>query len=185
MAKGKNSGGGSKNSGKSSGGKKEKTLTNSLLILCGLPGSGKTTIARNFEKAGWVWVNQDSLGSSEECMKLMTKALKKGENVILDRCNAHSKDRKMWTTEAAKLGITNFHCIYLSTPVDVCVERVRNRQNHENLVGDEGEEVIRNFARSMKPPTQYEGFKSTFDVTFESTQEATTFVRDFLANLNP
>lgn len=167
---------------KSSGTAKEKQF-GKLVLLCGLPGSGKSTLARNFENAGWIWVNQDAHGSSEICMDMMIKNLKKGNNVILDRCNPHSKDRKMWVSEALKIGCKEMHCIYLSTPAEICVERVRERVNHENLVGEEGANVIFNFAKSMRPPHEREGFKSVFDVTFETTGEATIFVRDFLANL--
>jgi adenylylsulfate kinase-like enzyme len=42
---------------KSSGGKKEVGDPR-LLIICGLPGSGKSTVSKELEKHGWNRVNQ-------------------------------------------------------------------------------------------------------------------------------
>lgn len=43
-------------------------------------------------------VCQDDLGSAENCKTFIEKALKHGENVIIDRVNLHPKDRQMWKT---------------------------------------------------------------------------------------
>ena len=75
-----------------------------LLILKGIPGSGKSTWARDFIKNNsekWVIVNRDSIRSmlgnywvpsreklvTEIEMSNMTNALNKGYNVILDSTN--------------------------------------------------------------------------------------------------
>ncbi len=70
-----------------------------LLILCGLPGSGKSTLSHSLETYGWIRVNQDDLGSADECKKLLKKAMKHGKSVVVDRCNVHAKERKMWVNE--------------------------------------------------------------------------------------
>src|SRR5690606_41868988 len=75
------------------------TRRSSDLILTGLPGSGKSYLSTQLETKGWVRVNQDDLGSVQECKKLFEKSLLKQKNVIVDRCNVHSKDRKMRSEE--------------------------------------------------------------------------------------
>lgn len=70
-----------------------------LIILCGLPGSGKSTLSHALVSFGWIRVNQDDLGSADECKKLLKKAMKHGKSVIIDRCNVHAKERKMWVNE--------------------------------------------------------------------------------------
>eukprot|EP01127_Copromyxa_protea_P021302 TRINITY_DN7289_c0_g1_i2.p1 TRINITY_DN7289_c0_g1~~TRINITY_DN7289_c0_g1_i2.p1 ORF type:complete len:113 (+),score=18.27 TRINITY_DN7289_c0_g1_i2:140-478(+) len=64
---------------------KEIECTSCLLVLVGLPGSGKSTVATQLEKSGWLRVNQDDLGSADECKKLLDKGLKHNQHVVLDR----------------------------------------------------------------------------------------------------
>jgi hypothetical protein len=45
---------------------------------------------------GWVRVNQDDLGDADQCKVVLRKALKHGKSVLLDRCNVHMKERKMF-----------------------------------------------------------------------------------------
>ncbi|KAJ1489667.1 hypothetical protein T484DRAFT_1779466 [Baffinella frigidus] len=42
-----------------------------LLVMVGIPGSGKSTIAKQLEARGWVWVSQDELGSRRRCEEAM------------------------------------------------------------------------------------------------------------------
>lgn len=44
-----------------------KTLRQRVILLAGLPGSGKTTVAGQLQSLGWVWVNQVRLWSSSLC----------------------------------------------------------------------------------------------------------------------
>lgn len=70
----------------SKSGKQEATSSSIFcLITCGLPGSGKSTISKELEKYGWIRVNQDDMGTQEECKKIMNKALKHGKSVVVDR----------------------------------------------------------------------------------------------------
>ena len=78
-----------------------------LLVLRGLPGSGKTTYARDLvDKLGYVRVNKDDLrkmlhngqhSQSKEEMVLeirdliVINALKEGKNVVVDDTNIHPK----------------------------------------------------------------------------------------------
>ena len=67
-----------------------------LVCLVGIPGSGKTTIAKqvlghaafdthNALSASWAWINQDTLGDREACRFTAQRALSEGKNVIIDR----------------------------------------------------------------------------------------------------
>ena len=57
-----------------------------LICLVGIPGSGKTTFAKQVLcHAAWAWINQDTLGDKEACRFAAHRALSEGKNVIIDR----------------------------------------------------------------------------------------------------
>lgn len=130
-----------------------------MLILTGLPASGKSTFSKELEKAGWVRVNQDDLGTREECQKVAIKAMKHNQSVVIDRCNPDASSRRMWMAEAKKLGVTKIESVYMNTPVDECKRRANERTMHPTLAaGDHTDEVIDSFARQLRAPDMHEGF---------------------------
>eukprot|EP01092_Planopodium_desertum_P013595 TRINITY_DN66361_c0_g1_i1.p1 TRINITY_DN66361_c0_g1~~TRINITY_DN66361_c0_g1_i1.p1 ORF type:complete len:108 (+),score=4.66 TRINITY_DN66361_c0_g1_i1:3-326(+) len=77
---------------------------------------------------------------------------------MIDRCNIHPKERKMWMNDAKRLfGISNYLLVWLDTPIDECKRRVRERTKHPTLAGADGDAVIDDFAKGFKPPQQFEG----------------------------
>lgn len=138
--------------------KNKKSSSSRVVILTGLPGSGKSYLSTQLETKGWVRVNQDDLGSVQECKKLFEKSLLKQKNVIVDRCNVHSKDRKMWITEAKRLGVSNFECVFFNVPAEECITRVKNRKSHPTLKADNAEKVIKSFEKGLEKPIEKEGF---------------------------
>eukprot|EP01080_Neovahlkampfia_damariscottae_P005244 gene5244-8855_t len=155
--------------GKKSTSTKATKITNNkifVLVLTGLPGSGKSTISTELEKSGWIRISQDELGSLSNCKQLFEKSLKKNRSVIVDRCNVHDKERKIWFNEAKRIGLTkeNMESLFVNTPMEVCIKRVKNRLKHPTLGPDEGEEVIKSFGGTLKPPTEFEPFNTLHEV---------------------
>ena len=72
-------------------------------------------------RSGWIHINQDALGSADECKKALEKAVKHGRNVVLDRCNVHAKERKMWITDAKHYCSEGqkytFQAVFMDTPI--------------------------------------------------------------------
>ncbi|KAL9648660.1 hypothetical protein ABK040_016290 [Willaertia magna] len=150
---------------------KNSNTSTHLIILCGFPGSGKSTFATSCEKHGWIRVNQDDLGDASECKKVLEKSLKHGKSVILDRCNIHPKDRKMWITEAKKLDCKHIDLVWFTTSPEVCKQNIKQRSNHPTLPPEKADEVVDEFAKGFKPPQQYEGFEHFYQV---NTREEST-----------
>lgn len=127
---------------------------NKLIILKGVPASGKSTWAREFVKGkkDWVIVNRDSLREGRgdywipEQEKFISyleefhvfKALEMGFNVIIDATNLNPKTQKKWIDIAESLSV-EIEWKEFTVPYDVAVERDKNR---ERTVG---ESVIKQF----------------------------------------
>jgi len=145
-------------SSSSSGGKSAATQASPyLIILCGFPGSGKSTFATSLQQQGFIRVNQDDLGDAAECKKAMEKAFKHSRSVILDRCNIHPKDRKMWITEAKRLNVKHIDLVWFATSAEQCKLNVKSRKNHPTLQPENADTVVDEFAKGFKPPQQFEG----------------------------
>ena len=123
-----------------------------LVILAGLPGSGKSSLAAALEKRGWAVVNQDSLGNRRKCERACARAFERGDRVVIDRCNHDRAQRAHWTRILERNGGGYKVAVWLTTPVDSCVERVLARPVHPTLAGPGAEKVVRNFEKSFDPP---------------------------------
>ena len=74
-----------------------------MVIMCGPPGAGKSTIATQFlQSKGYVWVNRDTLKTQAKCQKLATTALEQGKNVVIDNTNPDSTARAPYVQIAKK-----------------------------------------------------------------------------------
>ena len=155
---------------KKTGGSSSSKTEQWVILLMGFPGAGKSHIAKQLEtKYGYVRINQDELGTCDECKKLLAKALRNGKSVCIDRCNIHPKERKMWINETRMVlddkSFRNFDLIWVSTSVDECKRRAKERRNHPTLDTEKADEVIDEFARGFKPPQPFEGYVNLFDVS--------------------
>lgn len=143
-----------------------------VLILVGLPGSGKSSIARQLESCGWVRINQDELGSRNKCKELMEKALVENKKVVIDRCNFDVRQRKSWIDLATKYGVTNVQALTINTDPDVCKDRIVSRENHPTVAPVEASKaIVDNFNKMMVPATHEEGFSYLMEFSGEGSTD--------------
>lgn len=72
----------------------------------GVPGSGKSTFAKQLIPYGYVRVNQDDLGNRKKCERVAKQALDQGKSVVVDRCNFDFPQRKTWINMAYEYNTT-------------------------------------------------------------------------------
>lgn len=115
-----------------------------LIMLQGLPASGKTTYANKLvEQGNFVRVNKDDLRSMMDGGKwsdnnekriirirdaIIIDALSHGKNVVVDDTNFSKKHQENLYGLAQKMGAT-MHVTFCDTPLEMCLERNRNREN--------------------------------------------------------
>lgn len=148
-----------------------------LVVLCGAPGSGKTT-ARNMlvEEYGFLSVCPDDIRKEvlgdEECQeegeRIFDIAFSKLRyflaygNVVFDATNARSLYRRKLLEETDGCR-TMAIAIVMDTPLDICLENNRKRRRQVP------EDVIERMYRSLEaePPSTDEGFDAV--VTYENS----------------
>ena len=123
-----------------------------LLMLSGLPGSGKSTMAIEMVHGGGEWVrisrdvfrdmfafkkwsgrNEDTVIKSEKALAITLLSL--GKNVIVDDCNLGTKHKDMWRNLALENRAT-FESVFVNTPVAECITRdvAREKQVGEDVI---------------------------------------------------
>lgn len=135
-----------------------------LLVLQGLPGSGKTTIAGDLQHTGWVRVNKDAIRESltangwkwspkneHDVLEVrdaqIAVNLLSGRYVVSDDTNfgKHPETLK----KLAEKCQAEFELRYIHTPLEECIRRDSLRKGKAKV----GEEVIRNMsAKYLTPP---------------------------------
>lgn len=133
-----------------------------LYAMCGIPGSGKTTLAQEFSRElDSTLYSYDDLKANRRLewgrlstyiLGLIRQSLENNQDIIID---------DLYITKESRLqllsGISDIPCkkilIALQTPLDVCIERDRLRKSH-NL----GRITINNFNKKYEPPSLDEGW---------------------------
>ena len=132
-----------------------------LILLVGVPGSGKTTYAKNYiEKApNTIHLSSDGIraelygdesiqGNPADVFSLMQKrtieALNDGQNVIYDATNITRKDRACIIGICPKFAKVEAHIIW--SPIEECIKRDANRDRTV------GKEVIDKMLKKFQAP---------------------------------
>jgi len=151
-----------------------------LYLLCGLPGSGKTTLAKSLEKETpalrltpdeWMtplygasicepgtlvrWSNAHDRVENVQ-WQIAARALTLGVNVVLDFGVWAREEREDFRTRAAALGARS-ELIFLDAPLDILKERVKARNEvPEQRAYPISEAHLEEWWTIFQPPTKDE-----------------------------
>lgn len=131
-----------------------------LLLLCGTPGSGKSTIAKELYP-NYVRLNQDELGDRQTCINECIKAFTQGKDVIIDRCNINRSQRDHWISLGLNYGVESITCLVLQEDPEECIARIHLRKGHptikDDISIDKRREIVYNFYNNFEMPSLKEG----------------------------
>ncbi|KAK6499587.1 hypothetical protein TWF481_009952 [Arthrobotrys musiformis] len=152
----------------------EKEHPLELVVLCGRPGSGKSTLTTKYlQPLGYERINQDILKTKDKCIKAAQGHLKEGDSVVIDATNSSKEARAVWKGVADKVKGATFRCIYLTTSEALCYHNDGVRAysgvkslNPENRTSV-GSMAFRTFKSKFQEPEIGEGFKDITVLDFE------------------
>lgn len=157
-----------------------------LIIMCGLPCSGKSTLSLEIFKKycshnNIIHLNQDEIGKSA-CETMLSSNAKTADLIIIDRCNPISTDRTHWINMYKGLVDKKITIIFLNLGLDISLERLKTRENHLTL-GETGENIIKNISKQITIPLKSEGWDNIIQIN--SIEELDKFKEQYELNLNP
>lgn len=141
-----------------------------LIVLCGIPGSGKTTASEKLIKTyDAVRISQDDLGSRQDCLRECASALARGQSVVVDRTNVNLQQRHYWISLARHYHVKHLMAIYWELGLETCIERAIARKGHptmtELIPDDRKAEIIKQFSNNYTKPEVNEGFHEVVKYT--------------------
>ena len=141
-----------------------------LYVLCGIPGSGKSTMSMQIAKEqnaklySYDAIKRDSKLTSFDdiCAFIYQRIitdLSNGFNVVYDAPHTKIKHRVAILEHLADVYCTKV-LITMKTPLDECLRRNSHRQGHEYIP----EHIIHDFYNSFEPPDLGEGWDEIREV---------------------
>lgn len=144
-------------------------MKNKLYIMCGCPGSGKTTFAKSMFPNAY-YVSRDEIRFSyikendeyfskedkvfNEFIKRINFALSTNKDVVADATHLNAKSRmKLLAHLDINKEKTEVHAIVMQTPLKTCIERNENRKGTKSYVP---KSVIKRMYYSFTQPTNEE-----------------------------
>lgn len=144
--------------GKNAGDKPEKQC---LVLMHGPPASGKTTFCKRFlEEEGYVWANNDNVGTVAKCIKVVKEGLASGKSVVVDNTHQNKAAREKFVKLAtAHDKAMPVYCLRMGVEKELAL--------HLNVVRDVGTDggtkrippvAFNTFLAKQVEPTADEGF---------------------------
>jgi predicted kinase len=136
-------------------------LAGKLILMVGIPGSGKSTVAKKVVDKGFFYLNADQIraelygneieqGDKEQVFGIfferLETAMKDGLKIIIDNTNLNPRQREPILQRAKQYGYEDIQLWFLDVPLELCLERNKNRTRvvPEDIITNMHNELHRN-----------------------------------------
>ena len=131
-----------------------------VVVMCGLPGSGKTTFCRERLFPNYLYISLDRLRTRSAEAELFAFALRRRKSCVIDNTNINEAERARYIPAAKQAG-ARLIAYWFKPDIDACRARNALRKGRERIP-DCG---IRDKASRFSAPQLAEGFDEIHAVT--------------------
>lgn len=159
-----------------------------VIMICGAPASGKTSLTENYIKDGYVNLNRDTEGGTmRSLLPKMESLLKDNKNIVLDNLFVNIESRKPFIDLAKKYG-AEINCLLLDTSIEDSQFNVVSRAikltgkfptpelikkaKHTNIFPPL---VLFKYKKEFQKPSLEEGFSKVETISFIRKDDSTFF----------
>ena len=131
-----------------------------MILMIGIPGSGKSTFAAAHFPPGYVRISRDVLRTRARVAAALAEALEKRRDIVIDNTNVMRIERERFILPAKAVGyrVTGY---YLQSIAADCLKRNAQRSGAARIP-DAG---VLARARDLEMPSREEGFDELFYVS--------------------
>lgn len=133
-----------------------------IIVLMGIPGSGKSTFCRRQFGATHVRVNLDMLATRKREYSLVDWCIANRQSCVIDDTNLSREIRGRWIGSAKEAGVPVIG-YFMESDIDDCIARNAQRKGRALVP----ERAILHMYSNMEAPAISEGFDSLFHVSIE------------------
>jgi len=156
----------------------------SMFLLIGLPGSGKSTFAHSLEKAmPWRYhrINQDSTRCRTKCEADCRQSLAYGNSVIIDRCNYDVSQRSSFLNIAQEFNIP-VDVVVFTVSAEECIKRCQKRSFHETIDPRSAVRAVRFIESKLcMPKKEDKGIRNIFSIS--TVKESNDMIKKYTINV--
>ena len=131
-----------------------------VILMCGIPGSGKTTFCRERLFPQYLYISLDRLRTRSAEAELFEFALRRRKSCVIDNTNISRHERARYIPAAKKAG-ARIVTYWLEPDIGACLARNAGRTGRERVP----DIVIRDKASRFSAPDRTEGFDQVFKVS--------------------
>ncbi|GHN00602.1 hypothetical protein WSM22_20910 [Cytophagales bacterium WSM2-2] len=134
-----------------------------LIMLIGIPGSGKSSFVKNFLFDDYLRISLDLFNTRNKEKRFMELALNLQQRMVIDNTNVSKAERSRYIAEAKirKFQVTGY---YFESQLSICLDRNEKRLGKERI---EKVGVIAKF-KQLELPGYDEGFDKLYYVSIEN-----------------
>jgi protein-tyrosine phosphatase/adenylate kinase family enzyme len=128
-----------------------------MLIMVGLPGSGKSTLSEHLCEYvdNVVRANQDDQGK-QEVLSTIYDNISNDNLILIDRCNLTIAERTEFTSFLKTT--QKAWALVFEIPIEECIFRAKQRENHPTLKPQSAERIITEMSKKIENITDKEDF---------------------------
>ena len=137
----------------------------SIVLMVGLPGSGKSTFAMSLCAPDFVYICQDLLKSRKRVEDATRKAMAKNISVVIDRLNSTALQRSYFISIAKEFN-ASVSVVVMDTDPGLCNKRCCERVDHPTITSkDDAKRVIEQCLNTWENPRNEEGIHTIYTIS--------------------